>query len=435
MTSSKYLTLFQAAQAVLIDNDLGQSTKPAPRLYPHQWNWDSAFIAIGLSHVDENRAQLEIRSLLRAQWKNGMVPHIVFNADAGEYHPGPDYWGRTIEEMPTHVRTSGITQPPILAHAAHRVYLNSRDKNSGLTFLQEIFPALCHYSIYLLEQRAVNNDGLSVIYHPWESGMDNASSWDRPLSALELDHEPVFQRHDNSIVPPSERPSNNQYRRYSYLVERYAAVDWAANRINEIALFRMQSILFNSLHLRSLKSLVEIAKIVDTPLPNSLQGAAESLATAMDSVIWDEGQLCYCDRNLQDGTFHGVNNLAQFSPLFAALPTSQRAGQLIQTLQSQEFWPDDGWGICSESRNSPSYESRCYWRGPVWVNMNWMIIQGLKAYGYHDLAAKLGAETIQLVQQNGFYEYFNPETGDGLGSNSFSWTAALVIDLLASGYG
>ncbi|MDO9575145.1 MAG: hypothetical protein Q7J55_01285 [bacterium] len=71
--------LKKRAVEVLKDNDTGNSTKPAPLLYPHQWQWDSAFIAIGLSHIDEERAQQEILSLLRGQWTNGMIPHIIFN--------------------------------------------------------------------------------------------------------------------------------------------------------------------------------------------------------------------------------------------------------------------------------------------------------------------------------------------------------------------
>jgi hypothetical protein len=43
--------LWTAAAAVLRANDVGGWTKPAPRLYPHQWSWDSAFIAIGLAHL------------------------------------------------------------------------------------------------------------------------------------------------------------------------------------------------------------------------------------------------------------------------------------------------------------------------------------------------------------------------------------------------
>ncbi len=71
--------LAERAAAVLRGNDLGGWTKAAPRLYPHQWSWDSAFIAIGWAHLDVHRAAEELRTLFEAQWATGMVPHIVFN--------------------------------------------------------------------------------------------------------------------------------------------------------------------------------------------------------------------------------------------------------------------------------------------------------------------------------------------------------------------
>ena len=43
------MTLLESAKAVLDQNWLGHATKPAPRLYPHQWSWDSAFIALALA--------------------------------------------------------------------------------------------------------------------------------------------------------------------------------------------------------------------------------------------------------------------------------------------------------------------------------------------------------------------------------------------------
>ena len=49
-------TLIQQAKAVLQSNWIGHATKPAPRLYPHQWSWDSAFIAMGYAHYDQERA-------------------------------------------------------------------------------------------------------------------------------------------------------------------------------------------------------------------------------------------------------------------------------------------------------------------------------------------------------------------------------------------
>jgi hypothetical protein len=36
---------------VLRTNDRGTWTRPSPRLYPHQWSWDAAFVAIGWAHL------------------------------------------------------------------------------------------------------------------------------------------------------------------------------------------------------------------------------------------------------------------------------------------------------------------------------------------------------------------------------------------------
>ena len=67
------------ATDVLRRNGLKSWTKPAPTLYPHQWSWDSAFIALGLAHVDNRRATDELETLFTGQWSTGKVPHIVFN--------------------------------------------------------------------------------------------------------------------------------------------------------------------------------------------------------------------------------------------------------------------------------------------------------------------------------------------------------------------
>ncbi len=64
------------AEQILRKNDMGGWTKAAPELYPHQWSWDSAFIAIGLAHLDTARAARELLTLFAHQWKSGKVsPH------------------------------------------------------------------------------------------------------------------------------------------------------------------------------------------------------------------------------------------------------------------------------------------------------------------------------------------------------------------------
>jgi hypothetical protein len=71
--------LVHQARAVLDFNWTGEYTMPGPRLYPHQWSWDSAFIAIGYCRYDQDRATKELRHLFDAQWKNGLLPQLVFN--------------------------------------------------------------------------------------------------------------------------------------------------------------------------------------------------------------------------------------------------------------------------------------------------------------------------------------------------------------------
>src|SRR5580704_6929655 len=100
------------AASVLKGNDQGKYTQPAHGLYPHQWLWDSCFIAIGLRHVSVNRAETELKSLLRGQWHNGMLPNIIFKGGE-KYRRDRNHWRSWVSPLaPAHVATSGYTQPP-----------------------------------------------------------------------------------------------------------------------------------------------------------------------------------------------------------------------------------------------------------------------------------------------------------------------------------
>ena len=77
-----------------------------------------------------------------------------------------------------------------------------------------------------------------------------------------------------------------------------------------------------------------------------------------------------------------------------------------------------------------SFESKRYWRGPVWSVMNYMIYEGLENENEFKLAEKIKNDTINLVENNGMAEYFDPQSGDGLGGKDFSWTAAVHLELL-----
>ena len=75
----------------------------------------------------------------------------------------------------------------------------------------------------------------------------------------------------------------------------------------------------------------------------------------------------------------------------------------------------------------PGFEPKRYWRGPIWAVVNFLVALGLSETGRPDLVARVTADTRKLIEREGFYEYFDPVTGAGLGGGDFSWTAAMWL--------
>eukprot|EP01108_Squamamoeba_japonica_P007259 TRINITY_DN6061_c0_g1_i1.p1 TRINITY_DN6061_c0_g1~~TRINITY_DN6061_c0_g1_i1.p1 ORF type:complete len:175 (-),score=17.34 TRINITY_DN6061_c0_g1_i1:367-891(-) len=93
-------------------------TVPSRTLYPNQWFWDACFIAIGVSRYNSTRAISELQAVLEGQWKDGMIPHIVFDKQFTHYFPNWQFWETNVTGSPTpDPPTSGITQPPVLGMA------------------------------------------------------------------------------------------------------------------------------------------------------------------------------------------------------------------------------------------------------------------------------------------------------------------------------
>ena len=75
-----------------------------------------------------------------------------------------------------------------------------------------------------------------------------------------------------------------------------------------------------------------------------------------------------------------------------------------------------------------SFEEKRYWRGPVWVNCNWILYQGLKNKD-KKFAETIRKKTLNLVEKKKFREYYSCKSGSGMGAKNFSWSAALYLDL------
>ena len=414
--------LIEQAHALLAANDMGPFVRPGKELYPHQWNWDSAFIALGLAHVDPERGRAEVRSLLRGQWSDGMVPHIVFHIPAPDYSPGPELWDSGACEQAPEVPTSGLTQPPVLATAV-RVLHEAAPHRS---FLEEIVPRLEQWHAWLHRDRALDS-GLIAIVHPWE-GADNSPRFDRALARLEVGGELDIKRTDNHEIDASERPTDHDYLRYLYLVRRLQAQGYRPALEN-------WPFVFVDL---TLNSILAAAEDDLAWLWGELGGdgarasvAAERLREAL-ADRWDESSAVYVEH---DGDpMMGDETIDAMFPLYAGVAQPAQARRLFDAaLWSPTRFgpsPEAPWPVTSASKASPAYDPRRYWRGPVWVNINWFFIQGLERYGMRAEADELRRLTLELVSRSGFVEYYDPRTGEPLGVSDFSWSAALTLDLL-----
>ena len=129
---------------------------------------------------------------------------------------------------------------------------------------------------------------------------------------------------------------------------------------------------------------------------------------------------------------------SSFSPLFSAAPNEERANKLVEVM-IEKFGGDDKYLCASFDPTHERFNPRKYWRGPVWINLNWMLYHGLKRHGFETIANRVKNDSLQLIEKNGFHEYFdcrieNPDSEKGgYGGDNFSWSAALLIDLLLNG--
>ena len=366
-----------------------------------------------------------------------MLPQIIFNPSFGQYFPGIDCWhAEHSPNVPRDRKTSGVVQPPVHATAALHVYRHAQDEATAKEFLGRLFPKLKAWHEYLHRERDPEGEGLVYIRHPWESGMDNSPMWDSIMERIQLrpDELPRYRRADIHFVASRDRPLDAAYDRFVYLVKLFADRDYDEARIREDCPFVVQDVLFNALLCQADKDLAQIARVLGEDA-SPFEGRAQKTAHAINKKLWDEQHGIYLDFDLASGRMLEVYVAPNFVPLYAGIPDEERARRMVESLQTT------GFGLSDENLTPvPSYDRygfaflpTQYWRGPVWVNINWFLMRGLERYGYEEQAERLGETIISLCRDQGFYEYYDPTTGFGHGSDLFSWTAALFLDVMFEG--
>lgn len=385
---------------------------PASKEYTYQFLWDTAFHAIVLSHFDLPWAKSEIVNFLKGQWTDGFLPHIIF-------------WGRRkilrLTLMPIESKfsfnpqTTAITQPPILPIAVETIYEKDKDKE----FLKVVLDKLARHHRWLLENRDPDHDYLISIISPNESGMDESPVFQYVAGFLGEDFIRLHYHY---------RKSDFRNLRRGYNVKRILDEDY----------FNVEELMFNTVFIESSRSLSRLFLQLNNKKESQFfRDVANKTEAALIDKTWNKKDAIFYSLFSKEDKQAPIKTISSLIPLYLSGLKGKKLEDLIQKhlLNPKEFWRP--YPVPSVSKSEPYYvptdtawyKIKLIWRGPTWINTNWFIVKGLRKHGHHKIADQIVEKMIEMIQKQGFREYYNPETGVGYRRQDFGWST-LIIDLL-----
>lgn len=252
-----------------------------------------------------------------------------------------------------------MTQPPVLAYGVWNVYKVSGDRQ----FLRICADKLEKYLRWDIANRDSNGNGLlewlieeNEDCRSGESGMDNSPRFDEALTLDAVDFS-VFLANDAGCLAKI----------FGELGEVEKAAEWNAVR--------------------------------------------NKTADAVNAMLWCEEDGLYYDLKT-DGSFSKVASVASFLPLFAGIAPEDRAEKLVRVLTDKNKFMTD-LPVASVSKENKAF-GQDMWRGAVWLNYNYMIVCGLRRYGYSSLARQLRDVTLESVNRRylatgSIFEFYDSE--------------------------
>lgn len=263
-----------------------------------------------------------------------------------------------------------VTKPPLLAWTIWKIYETTADRE----FLQETYEATVRWIRWWLDKNDQDGDGLCEYGHPFSSGLDDSPLWDGGM--------------------PVCSPDLN-----AYLVLQMQCLADIAGAIGETQ--------------------------------DALKWKSQStvLLERMNNLLWDEhaGMFFACHANESNR----VKTPFSLFPLLVGELPHERAVRLVKHLFDRgTFWTE--FPVPSVAWDEAKFDPEQMWRGPAWVNVNYLLVEGLTRSGFPEEARRLRRVTLEkLMQHADFYEYYNPLNGKPgkKAAPIFGWSAALFIDL------
>lgn len=342
--------------------------------YVGLWQWDAYFIAVGLRHGDPGLAMEQLDLAFRFPTATGQLPDVVHDtgvlASSDDLPPGDRATLRRAgSSMADPSVPVPLTKPPLAAWALRKVLERVDDPG----WAAQAWQTVARSQEWWFAESDLDHDGMPEYGHPYSSGLDDS---------------PIFD-HELPVASPDLA---------SYLVVQD----------EELADH------FHGLGDRVLEE-------------RHRRRAAETLRLLV--AMWDESAGLFraraAGRPLEEYT------AVSLLPLLTGRLPDRIATRLVRALDDPEEFAAP-YGVPTVALGDVRFSPERMWRGPVWVNINALLVEGLGKSGHPARGRELAEATMRLVCHGGGpHEYFNPLTGEKAShaTTSFGWSAALFIDL------
>jgi hypothetical protein len=358
-------------------------------------------------------AQNTLVGILDEQLPNGMVPNM-----GGSWFSTPNR-----------------SQDMYAAYSAWKIYTKYRDR----AFLREVYPRIKAWHEWWFADRGDgqprrdgNRDGLleigtdAVAPGTPQDPPDSETYGNNAQAAYweSFDDSPMYSNAQKGPAVHPERYGREPHVRFVY----------------KTSTLNLDLVHVNALYALSADCLARIAdELGHHDESAKFRAEYEQMKRRINVLLWDEKTGLYLNRvwDSDGGMFSYRKSAAHFTVLAAGIPDQRKADRIVKEhlLNPKEFWGE--YVMPSISRDDPAFPEQYYWRGAIWPPMNYFTYEGLKRYGYDEVAAELVEKTYALVRSNwlsagGVYEDYNSINGKGDPGGAqttihYSWSASLPM--------
>jgi len=355
-------------------------TAPNTDVYPWLWLWDSCFHSLIWASLGEpGRAVAEVTAALSTIDGAGFVAHMGYQLDPER---PIELWGRP--------GASSITQPPMFGHTLAEL------ARQGIDVPTDVVDAATRALHHLLHDRA-RTAGLIEIVHPWETGCDDSPRWDDlcPGEGFDLDR---WRAHKVDLLAHVERGAFGEPLRNP----EFPVASVGFNAL----------VAFNALELQDLTG------------DHSTADAVTELIGAIDARF-DPHRRTWIDAGPTEAGSGQSRTADGLLPLLVTRDATARRMVIEEVLDEDGF--ASAYGPRGVHVGEPTYAASTYWRGPVWPQLSYLIWVALDRADDLDAAEVVRTTTVAGAIESGLAEYWNGDTGAGLGAIPQSWTGLAVV--------